>query len=375
MGHAVKNLRLITTPEKGGILAHRLIAESKPIAVDCEGVRLGRFGRLSLIQIGENNGDVSLVDAGVPGVVESLTSLLTSAQVPKIMHDCREDSASLYHQHNGIRLENVFDTQIASLLVQRKNKAVRLRQFGYSDLIERVLGEKQDSGVGNKIKKMMVDDPFLWHKRPLTADLVKYAIHGVEYLLPLWRALELDLQTRDISRDEVSNASDAWVSYYSLNTDIKSPNQAEKIGTPLFGMVASITDKGVYFKLNIGRTGVCCTPSALRRMLGASGGFARLCVGDTVELAVSGASLDGRIIYVDRRDPDWEYFDFFRRPSPQKKESNEYRHVPSLLNAEEDTDPLLRRGLGPGGSIDSDDEGEVDHDPILTQKPIRYRDS
>lgn len=317
--HAVITLRLITTPEKGRILADRLIAESQPIAVDCEGVRLGRFGRLSLMQIGENTGEVSLVDAGIPGVVDSLKPLLTSTQVPKIMHDCREDSASLYHQHNCIRLRNVFDTQIASLLLQRKNKTVRLRQEGYSDLIERVLGEKQDSALANMMKKMMVEDPFLWHKRPLTPDLVKYAIHGVEYLLPLWRAMELDLQTRDISRDEVRDASGAWVSYYSLNSDIKSPNQAEKIGTPLLGMVASITDKGVYFKLNIGRTGVCCTPSALRRMLGGSGGFARVEVGDTVELAVSGASLDGKIIYVDRRDPDWEYFDFFRRPSPEKK--------------------------------------------------------
>ena len=77
--------------------------------------------------------------------------------------------------------------------------------------------------------------------------------------------------------------------------------------------------------------------------------------------------MDGKIVYVDRRDPDWEYFDFFRRPSPEKMGSQEYKHVPSLLT--EGSDPLLRRGLGEDGSVDSDDEGEVDHEPILTHKP------
>jgi ribosomal protein S1 len=175
----------------------------------------------------------------------------------------------------------------------------------------------------------------------------------------------------------VVRTSQDWVDYCTLNLEISRPEEVEKIGRPLLGMVASITDKGVFFKLNIGRTGVCSTPSALKRMVRGGSNFAPVQVGDTVELAVSGVSIDGRTIYVDRRDPDWEYFDFFRRPSPTKKGTvvQEYRHIPSLVEGEVGVDPLLRRGLGEGGDIDSDDEGDIDHEPVLTKKPTKTKKS
>ena len=366
-----RSLRLVQTPTE----AHRFVQTISErnvyaVAMDCEGVRLGRFGRLSLIQIMEPCGTFTLVDGVDQKTVVALEPLLSSTAVCKVMHDCREDAAALFHQFEGIRLTNVIDTQVANLLIQREEKAQRIHQSGYNDLVQKYLGKAVHQSVGMKDK--MIADAMLWHKRPLSKDLVDYAIEGVEHLLPLWSSLQSALRQAGLSDDDVIKASEGWLDYRHLNVELTEARLIEKIGTPVMGMVAAINDKGVYFKLNIGRTGVCSTPSALKRMLLGSGGFPPVQVGDTVELAVSGLSLDGKIVYVERRDPDWEYFDFQRRPSHAKKGTSveEYRHTPSLVE-DASIDPLLRRGLGEDGGVDSDSDDEVDHNPVLTRKPVK----
>lgn len=350
--------------------AERLVADISgsygKIGLDCEGVRLGRFGKLSLVQIATPK-EMVLVDGINEEAVRALTPLLTSSSVVKVMHDCREDSAALLHQCD-IHLGGVYDTQVARLLFQRQ-QGIKLHQESYSELTKKYLGK---SSQLPDMKDRMLQDPFLWHRRPLTSDLVKYALDGVEHLLALWDKLETELMSSGITETQIVEASRKWAEYAKINTEIEKPSDVWKIGTPLLGMVAAINDKGVYFKLNLGITGVCSTPSALKRMLIGTSSFPPVQVGDTVELAVSGASVDGKIVYVDRRDSDWEFFDFFRRPSPKKKRtvSQEYRHEPSLVG-EQDVDPLLRRGLGRDGDIDSDDEDSVDHEPILTKKPTK----
>jgi exonuclease 3'-5' domain-containing protein 1 len=359
-------LRLVrTVGEAEKLVAHIMSGTKKCIAVDCEGVRLGRFGKLSLMQIATGE-ELVLVDAIDKSAVNALGPILTSSSIKKVMHDCREDSSALFHQH-GIKLGNVFDTQVANLIIQRESKEF-LHQKAYTDLLHQYLGVESNENA--EIKARMIEDPLLWHKRPLSMELVKYALHGVEHLLHLSASLSKALGVVGVPEEEVFDASKLWTEYSGLNREIQSPQQAWKIGTPLLGMVAAINAKGVYFKLNLSFTGVCCTPSALKRMLKGTACLPPVQVGDTVELAVSGASVDGKIIYVDRRDPDWEFFDFLRRPSPKKRgtASNEYKHEPSLIG-EPDVDPLLRRGLGEDGGVDSDDEDQIDHEPILTQKP------
>ena len=53
---------------------------------------------------------VFLFDVLKTGVLRALAPVLASEAVRKVMHDCREDASSFYHQY-GIRLRNVFDTQ------------------------------------------------------------------------------------------------------------------------------------------------------------------------------------------------------------------------------------------------------------------------
>lgn len=347
--------------------------EPRIVGIDCEGVRLGRFGRLSLMQIALSHEEVALVDARVQGTIEALEPLLVDHNLVKVMHDCREDSSALFHQFGGIRMRGVFDTQTAGIIVQKLRNSLPLHQPGYTDLVREFFPHEQipdDTSIKNK----MSEDAELWHKRPLTRDLVDYAVLGVQYLVPLQRKFLAECLV-GVNAFRLSEACNAWVEYCDLNSHLDRPADVEKIGFPLKGMVAAINDRGVYFKLNIGRTGVCCTPSALKRMLHGAYNFQPVQVGDTVELSVSGLSLDAKIVYVDRRDPDWEYFDFMRRPVPDKRTSHteEYMHVPSVIENSDDIDPLLRRGLGKDGSVDSDGDDEVDHEPILTHKPRKRR--
>jgi exonuclease 3'-5' domain-containing protein 1 len=321
------------------------------------------------MQISLSPDEVALVDARVLGTVEALAPILTDDNYLKILHDCREDSAALFHQFGKIRMRGVFDTQTVSLIAQRLCGINPLHQQSYMDLA-REYGLCDEQFNDTLMKAKMSSDPELWYRRPLSKDLVDYAVLGVKFLVPLYERMARKYEVMDSV--QIREACDSWVDYCDMNAHIKKPSDVEKIGYPIMGMVAAINDRGVYFKLNIGRTGVCSTPSALKRMLHGGRNFVPVQVGDTVELSVSGISIDGRTIYVDRRDPDWEYFDFLRRPSPNKKDSTqEYLHVPSVVEDDGGIDPLLRRGLSSDGGFESDEDDEVDHDPILTRKPTK----
>lgn len=343
---------LVVASESGAKkLANQLLISTAPIAVDCEGARLGRFGPMSLIQIGLEDGTVALIDALRPKTVESMRPVFESESLLKVFHDCREDSAALFHQFDGIKLNRVFDTQVASLLAQQRDSQP-LRQVGYSEL-------SHSEALDDKVKSEMKENALLWHSRPLTKELIEYAINGVKYLLPFYNTMKGN-------EDEICAISKSWAEYAYLNSEVD--RERIKIGTPLLGTVAAITDRGIFFKLNLGKTGVACTPSAMKRILALA-----VQVGDTMELAVSGIAKNGTSIYVDHLDGDWEYFDFNRRPSKQKQKLglNEYLHVPSIIENPDSIDPLLRRGLG--NEMDSDSDDETDHEPILTHKPIRYK--
>ena len=49
------------------------------------------------------------------GILKELKSVLEDADVTKVIHDCRQDSAALWYQF-GIKLNNIFDTQVSALM-------------------------------------------------------------------------------------------------------------------------------------------------------------------------------------------------------------------------------------------------------------------
>eukprot|EP00397_Hematodinium_sp_SG-2012_P054739 GEMP01066255.1.p1 GENE.GEMP01066255.1~~GEMP01066255.1.p1 ORF type:complete len:334 (+),score=86.87 GEMP01066255.1:110-1111(+) len=295
------------------------------VALDTEGVRLGRFGRLCVLQL-RTPSQAYLCDALKDGVLDALKPVLQSSETLKVMHDCREDSAALYAQY-GIMLNEVYDTQIAHRLLRPTEANV-----SFAHLAEHYLGEKEpDYCVA--IKREMGEGE-MWRQRPLSTDAVRYAVRGVHHLLAL---REVFNKTNPVDAGDVVSRSAHHTAYARLNLEIQQPKDAAKIGTQLWGMAAARKDEALYFKLNLGRTGVACTPSALSR-------FKDIEVGDTVRCVVSGVSHDGSFLYLDRYDHDWDFHEFNKRPKPAGTFDlgREVRHQTSALDTE-GLDPLLLR--------------------------------
>ncbi|XP_063418042.1 piRNA biogenesis protein EXD1-like [Mytilus trossulus] len=83
------------------------------IALDAEGINLGKDGPLTLLQIGTVDDKVYLFDIETNKDLfrkGKLEDILQSDKLVKVIHACAGDSAALYHQF-GIKLKNVFDTQ------------------------------------------------------------------------------------------------------------------------------------------------------------------------------------------------------------------------------------------------------------------------
>ncbi|KAL4225464.1 piRNA metabolic process [Mactra antiquata] len=185
---------VIITPEnigEGKRIVQQLINEPL-ISVDSEGVNLGKDGPLTLLQIGTLDGNVFLFDVMVNEKKQDksffkrtgIDKLLSSTKIVKVIHSCSGDSAALYHQF-GIRLENVFDTQVAHLVIEEhkgRQLPIRLKLADmcehYSENAE-VFDKKDDLKM---IWSKLVGN--FWAKRPMTADMIKYASSDVTALIP-----------------------------------------------------------------------------------------------------------------------------------------------------------------------------------------------
>ena len=99
---------LIVTEKNLGAVS-RVLKEQRKLAVDCEGVNLGKDGKLTLVQVAaqepgtvRRNSKVEaepvyLFDILTCGkkVVAVLKDLLEDGNVLKVLHDCRNDSIAL----------------------------------------------------------------------------------------------------------------------------------------------------------------------------------------------------------------------------------------------------------------------------------------
>ncbi|KAL3859216.1 hypothetical protein ACJMK2_009445 [Sinanodonta woodiana] len=172
--------------------AIRRLEQEKVIAVDCEGVHLGTKGPLTLMQIGTINGDVYLFDVMKNEKEQDksffkdtgLDNVLSSPNIVKVIHSCSGDSAALFHQF-GIKLDNVFDTQVAHLVIaehkgRRLPYRLKLAELcsTYSDTAK-VYEAKEDV----KIEWCKRENDY-WAKRPLTQEMIEYASGDVTALIP-----------------------------------------------------------------------------------------------------------------------------------------------------------------------------------------------
>lgn len=187
------NFSLINTSEQIPD-AVKDLEQHSVLSLDCEGVFLSRKGLLCIVQLGTPTGHVYLFDiivlCGEP-FEKGLKRILESSSIVKIIHDCRRDSDALFHQF-GVRLGNVFDTQVADIWI-RKNYKMAMPKYvnSYVKLLAYYLDESvidlTDKNAGTELLKR---DNDVWLKRPLDPSLIGYAVTDVIHLHSLKKAME-----------------------------------------------------------------------------------------------------------------------------------------------------------------------------------------
>ena len=87
------------------------------ITLDLEGFDLGKFGKISTIQIALSDPNqqfiydiLSLVE-----IPKELRRILTNDKIMKLMFDCRNDSAALFSEYD-VQLAGIFDLQLKEIM-------------------------------------------------------------------------------------------------------------------------------------------------------------------------------------------------------------------------------------------------------------------
>jgi hypothetical protein len=190
---------LIVTAEQCELAIKEIMGENpKVIAVDCEGVNLGRLGTLCLVQVATTKKPYlfDIVAGGAQLFGSGLRQLLEDPKIIKIMHDCRLDSDALFHEHK-VALANVFDTQVAYAVVTRGKGQSTPLPVSLNTLL-RHYAHGASNEVKDLMKQAMSGDPEYWLKRPMDQNALKYARQDVTFLCTVQRQMDalLTVSTR-----------------------------------------------------------------------------------------------------------------------------------------------------------------------------------
>lgn len=149
-------------------------------AVDTEFIREKTYyPLLSLIQIaGEKV--MACIDPFAINDFEPLRQLFQKPELLKVFHAPSQDLEILF-QHFGEVPSPVFDTQLAAAVLGFQH------QISYADLVFEVTGTRLE-------KKHTRAD---WSKRPLSKDEIDYAMDDVRYLMPVYRHIKQELETKN----------------------------------------------------------------------------------------------------------------------------------------------------------------------------------
>ena len=166
-------LTIKTTSELKDVVA--LLEKEEAIAIDTEFVRQDTYyAKLALVQIATKK-NFYIIDP-LELDLQAFASILTNKNIVKVFHAPMQDIAIFYHIL-GVYTINVFDTQEAA-----KYCGIR-HQISYQDVCRKVLGieiEKQQQFRN-------------WLIRPLSQELIDYALQDVVYLLRLYEKLNKEM--------------------------------------------------------------------------------------------------------------------------------------------------------------------------------------
>jgi len=174
------------------------LKRAKVIAYDCEGVRLSRTGKITLLQIAIPK-KIFLIDVMTIGGKEvfidgGLKDIIESEEILKLAYDVRMDSDALFHQHDVV-LKNVLDLQLLDIAIRRAAGGRVEHLPSLSKTVSRRLTNAEIlvcEDLKKRVKNMYtsVEDGDLWARRPLIDDARRYAA------LDAWVLMKLDQAMR-----------------------------------------------------------------------------------------------------------------------------------------------------------------------------------
>ncbi|XP_050214074.1 uncharacterized protein LOC126665346 [Mercurialis annua] len=170
------------------------------IGFDCEGVDLCRHGSLCIMQIAFPDA-IFLIDATQGGetLVKACKPALESSYITKVIHDCKRDSEALYFQF-GIKLHNVFDTQIAYYLIEEQEGRAKLPN-DYISFVS-LLADPRYCGMSylekEEVRILLRQDPNFWAYRPLSELMIRAATDDVRFLLCIYHKMIKKLNQRSL---------------------------------------------------------------------------------------------------------------------------------------------------------------------------------
>ena len=168
---------IVATPGALLALVKRLIREPV-LAVDLEADSLHHYQeKVCLIQISTPAESVIIDPLALPEL-SPLAPVLADPAIRKLFHGADYDIRSL-HRDFGIEVHNLFDTMIACQFLGEKEvglAAVLLKRFG-AELDKRY--QKAD-----------------WSKRPLSSEMIEYAVRDTSLLIELYGQLAEELRAK-----------------------------------------------------------------------------------------------------------------------------------------------------------------------------------
>lgn len=162
------------------------------IALDCEGLNLGRMGKLSLIQLCAGVGqtcyliDVLHTTPDAP-LVSVLRTVLQQKDICKVIHDCKTDSDALLHLLD-IKLCSVHDTSAWNNTLRHWMSHTR------TDSMDKWIC---DENLNNTLRRYKLPEnthrdrtvyqthPSFWLDRPMTEQMIQWASADIRSLFGL----------------------------------------------------------------------------------------------------------------------------------------------------------------------------------------------
>jgi ribonuclease D len=168
---------LVTDQQTLDQLVERLSKETV-LAFDLEADSLHHYTeKVCLIQVSTET-ETRLIDPLAPIDVRALAPIFANPAIKKVFHGADYDMRSLYRDF-GIEVSNLFDTMIASQFLGES-------EFGLAALLKKRFGVELD-------KRYQKAD---WSKRPLSPEMMEYAMKDTSLLINLYRQLEAELQAK-----------------------------------------------------------------------------------------------------------------------------------------------------------------------------------